>query len=910
MLASGRKHFHKLQQLPVTENAQNPKPQTQDTESAGSLADTEEYQNDSFGQIVSIIGGQVEVLIEGTPEQVRPLVFVGNKPAWQDPKPKAGSDPDAKVYHYHFYVSGIQTGDEISLWAILPNAIELCESRSATEYSFERSIPTQLARAAAIARQPDSVAVTCWDGGHNPIGRAKVLYDCLEGRRPVSLFCFLFQEFGGDIWPPLAAGGANIVTIPWAERHCYLSAAAAMGIAFDTIWMCKSRAPTFLMASNIAHKDTKVILDFDDNEEQFSRSLASKNKAYGLPSIGLSRAVSEGIVARTAASASLVKDFKAVMVRHARKQAFDTRPFPIESEISGAKAFRIGFIGTVRPHKGLLEAARAISSYNQTNDTSVELHVYGDIKPPALYEELQSEGVVLKQNVPIEQLKSHLKAMDIILSGFPSGVETDVEITKYQISSKIGDALAVGKPVLVPNGPSVVDLKKTEGVILFDQATFDEAISLAMHQTSGGDLTFPEEFGFERAYRGFRKAEKIAEKGPRAGHALSLVPSFSNAPDPKPTLLLIWKQHDGGLYGRRMDMLGRSYRKRYPNHRVVVLEILFPDSDQHYRFDQGELGEKVFIRSLNVQKQKAGVVTEDGIEYRQLSLPKSDFLKKDMEQFLTTNRILPTNSVIVLYPRILHIEQMHEILHPYRIITDVVDNQLSWASKTNRLKTIEQYFALARMSDHVVFNSYSNYEFFKSKGFLSGRRNHASVIPNWYLMPQSFKSSSVTPNPETFDLIYSGNMNDRIDWDLMEKTAQLDPSVRLHLIGEASRAHEQLNEMLMANTNVIFHGAMNERMTLNLLSQTDLALMPHVVDDVSTYMNPLKVHMYAAIGLNAVSTNIPGIQPSDYLKVCVSHKEFLEAVAAARLKKTKTKPKRYQDEAEEYLNLISSLLGT
>lgn len=872
-----------------------------------------------YGRIVSVNGGQIEVLIADSPQGGMPLVFIGGKPAWKAPDGVPVKDGHTSLTRYYFYTSGIAVGQEISLWVVAGDQVELCETRHASEACFERSILIQLARAADIARDPVAVAITCWDGAHNPVGRAKVLFDALSGNRPAVLFCFIFKEFGGDIWPPLATTNENIVTIPWSERFFYLKAAQDMGIKFNTVWMCKPRAPTFQMAVNIAHPDAKIILDMDDNEEHFSRSEASRTKAYGLPSIGLSRALMEKVKARTAASVSLVRDFDAVMVRHARQDSRHVTPISAPGQNGMIK---VGFIGTVRPHKQILEAARAISHLNKTSSTQFEFHAYGDVQPQTLHEELEANGVVVKRNIPANQLAAYLRGMNIILSGYPSGTQSDIPITKYQISSKIGDALSVGRPVLVPNGPSVSDLTSTPGVFLFTKDTFAAQLQAAAAHT---DTLLDKSFTMEAAYEGFQKAEQIAAKSKRCSDALALIPTMvprnELSDTAKPTLLVIWKQHDGNLYGRRMDMICRTYRKAYSDHRVVALEVLYPDLLHRYHDETGDLSESAHIRALNIRKTLGNLTSSDGVEYRQLVLQKSDEFNTVMQSFLLSNRILPTNSVIVLFPNIMHLDRLHDLLHPYPLITDVVDNQLAWASGNNRQSVLSQYFTLMTISDRVVFNSTPNRDYFLTNGFLELKDSKTSVIPNWYVLPDG-ATDPVPPQKQAqarkngFDLFYSGNMNDRIDWELMTQIAKLGDGLRLHLIGEAGRSQEQLARLL-DEPNVIFHGVLSEQMVLQLLRQADLTVMPHVVDKVSSYMNPLKVHMYAALGLQTISSNTPGIEPSDYLTICPNPEVFLDTIKLAmknRAKGPDRKPRKKDStsiskDAHAYMELIAPLMA-
>ncbi|MCH2076141.1 MAG: glycosyltransferase [Rhodobacteraceae bacterium] len=854
-----------------------------------------------FATIGKIEGGHIEVWVDSEDEELSLMVTVGNIPAWQAPEVTELPDLSEKARAFHFFISGLTEGAEIGLWTISAERIELCETRRVSRTLFERSIFKQFARAVEIARQPGAVAVTCWDGGHNPIGRAKVLYDVLAGRRPVVLFAFLFSDFGGDIWPPLTTSDAAIVTIPWSERHFFLRIARQMGLVFDTVWMCKPRMPTFELSSALAKPDAALILDIDDNEDEFSTSKGSRTKAYGRTSIGLSRFTMENVPARTVASVSLQEDFGGHMVRHARTQQ-NIEP------LAKSPTLKVGFIGTVRPHKRIVEAAQAINELNAAAGTQpFEFHVYGDVQPAAVRNALLEEGAVLKDNIPLHALSDHLASFHLILTGFPPETQEETPITRHQISAKIGDAMSVGRPALVPSGASVADLAETNGIFLFTADTFAAQLEAAAEKV-GETVTLPRDFTLDGAYEAFNAAEEEARGAQRASEALALMPAPLKTPDSQPTLVLLWKQHDAGLYGRRPDILARSYASAYPDHRVIMLEMLYPDFDHRYRSDNSGLSEAAFLRELNTRKSKG--VVQNGVEYVQLRIERSDQMNRTLMEYFGANAILPTNAVLVLFPNILHLQRVYDVLSPYPIVADIVDNQLAWSTDGQKAAVIQQYFSLSRISNCMVFNSARNLETFRETGILSGVDQKVSHIPNWYQLPADFETPAQKASGKHINIFYTGNMNDRIDWALLGDIADLDDRIRLHLVGEASRSFDSLVELLESRPNTIFHGVKNERMSLEMLAQADLTVMPHLVDDVSKYMNPLKVHMYGALGLSTVASDIPGIVASDLLTIASSREDFLAKVKAL-IGTTTRKPVRASEGlGQDYLDLITRLRGS
>jgi glycosyltransferase involved in cell wall biosynthesis len=150
-------------------------------------------------------------------------------------------------------------------------------------------------------------------------------------------------------------------------------------------------------------------------------------------------------------------------------------------------------------------------------------------------------------------------------------------------------------------------------------------------------------------------------------------------------------------------------------------------------------------------------------------------------------------------------------------------------------------------------------------------------------------------------------MTDRIDWSLLQKIADSDTQATIHLVGSANVSRPEFAALLQA-TNVVYHGPLSERQTLELLRRMDVAVMPHQVDEVSTFMNPLKVHMYAYLGVPTVATDVPGIIETTWLRVADDHQQFLSLLRmfatnrpAARLVTDQAAT------AGEYIHLIDEL---
>ena len=119
-------------------------------------------------------------------------------------------------------------------------------------------------------------------------------------------------------------------------------------------------------------------------------------------------------------------------------------------------------------------------------------------------------------------------------------------------------------------------------------------------------------------------------------------------------------------------------------------------------------------------------------------------------------------------------------------------------------------------------------------------------------------------NSGEINLIYSGNLNDRIDWVLFESICKaLTPyNGKLHIAGSTIRRPEEM-KALLEQPNCVYHGVVNEKQLLRLLQHMDFAVIPHIEDKISKFMDPIKLKMYKKLGLVSLSTKLPGLPEND-----------------------------------------------
>jgi len=101
------------------------------------------------------------------------------------------------------------------------------------------------------------------------------------------------------------------------------------------------------------------------------------------------------------------------------------------------------------------------------------------------------------------------------------------------------------------------------------------------------------------------------------------------------------------------------------------------------------------------------------------------------------------------------------------------------------------------------------------------------------------------------------------DWDLLYSTATAIPDVAFVLVGNASE--EMMSAAAKQAENIFFVGLKPQSEIPSYLSFSDACIIPFKADNITKYVNPLKVYEYLAMGKPVVATDmeelgsLPGI---------------------------------------------------
>jgi len=343
------------------------------------------------------------------------------------------------------------------------------------------------------------VVVGCWDLCHNAAGRALILaglHAAVPGVTPtpdVEILGFCFPRSGKGLWEPMRSLAWPPVHALEVTDHADLPRRIVdlvLDHPCDLVHLSKPRMPNVLLGlAARAIWGATVLLDVDDEELGFFRAgppVAPEADWAGDAPPPLPPLVDVSTAEWTRFAVAMAGEFDGVtvaneplrlryggtIVRHAR----DFPPRETLATLRDAERERLGiaadrrvvlFLGTPRPHKGLIETATMIA---RAGCPQAVFLVVGTFADPPLRLSLESvPGIDLRLlgNQPIERLPALVAASDLHVSLLSGGAE----VSRFQTPAKLTDALAGGLAVVGHSAPGTADILEGIGG---NVATLDE----------------------------------------------------------------------------------------------------------------------------------------------------------------------------------------------------------------------------------------------------------------------------------------------------------------------------------------------------------------------------------------------------------------------------------------------------
>jgi glycosyltransferase involved in cell wall biosynthesis len=127
---------------------------------------------------------------------------------------------------------------------------------------------------------------------------------------------------------------------------------------------------------------------------------------------------------------------------------------------------------------------------------------------------------------------------------------------------------------------------------------------------------------------------------------------------------------------------------------------------------------------------------------------------------------------------------------------------------------------------------------------------------------------------------YVGNIYDRLDQELVARTAETLPHWSFVFVGLVRCDVERLSRM----SNIHFLGMHTPARLPGFMKGFDVGIIPHRVDSFTVCQNPVKLYEYLAAGLPIVSTALPELEPyRDFVLTGNGPEAFSACLEKARL---------------------------
>ncbi len=210
------------------------------------------------------------------------------------------------------------------------------------------------------------------------------------------------------------------------------------------------------------------------------------------------------------------------------------------------------------------------------------------------------------------------------------------------------------------------------------------------------------------------------------------------------------------------------------------------------------------------------------------------------------------------------------------IVYDITDDWLAASAAPRELAVRTTQGRMAARPTHTVV--VCSRDLARTKG----ATRHVRLIPN-AVDRGHFTTPRVRPHdlPPAPVAVYVGTLHDeRVDVDLIVRTAAALPELRVALIGPSSLS-AQSTQRLSELPNVDLMGPRPYDDVPAYLQHATVILVPHVVSEFTESLDPIKAYEYAVVGRPTIATAVAGLRDIGPPVNCVTAGEFPEAVKTA-----------------------------
>ena len=364
--------------------------------------------------------------------------------------------------------------------------------------------------------------------------------------------------------------------------------------------------------------------------------------------------------------------------------------------------------------------------------------------------------------------------------------------------------------------------------------------------------------------------------------------------DDKLDVVFFWKQNDSGIYGRRQDMFVK-YLARDPR----VSRIFHFDAPMNFfrsaglaaRADSMELCSHSRLVGRQTLNRRLGLANRGKVRFDifihvsnrrgprvfKHILPGKDDYLEFLSRVFKRHEIGRRRTILWVCPVNFHLLSIEDRLQADLVVADVIDDERKWpVSEAYRDKLSRNYEEVLGLSDLVITNCESVSQ------SMSALSDSIHLLPNAVELLE--EEARHWPKPRELTRLsgpvigYVGNLDiARIDLDLLRSAVRERPKWNFVFIGSMHKGDE-IRELEIYG-NVHFLGVRVYEQALRYIRHFDVAIIPHLDNELTRSMNPLKLYVYFSLLVPVVSTEIQNIGDfNEFVRVARSPQEFVRTI--------------------------------
>lgn len=356
-----------------------------------------------------------------------------------------------------------------------------------------------------------------------------------------------------------------------------------------------------------------------------------------------------------------------------------------------------------------------------------------------------------------------------------------------------------------------------------------------------------------------------------------------------------WKQNDSNLYGRRSDMIVKELVRSGRVGKLLHLDAPLSASsvsdqvqvsggrgkDQQDMITSNLLDRQMGIYDSKILRSRTHLFSRNNSKSCFLAKPVSSpgaYVRFVHEQ-LEDHGMRARDTVAWFCPVIWDAPELIEKIGFRHVISDLIDDQRAWDASTDMKSRLDRNYCDTLAASDLVFANCDSL----ANAMHSYVRQGIHVVPNG---AERFMSYPEVAVPELLKNIrgpivgYVGNLRDRIDWALLHEIVPAMPDVSFVFFGPSSNNPNA--DSLAMHENVHVLGIVPYDELAFHLKAFDVGLVPHLNNQLTDRMNPLKIYNYFAAGLPIVSSEIANLADlGSVLKQASNADEFICAIRSS-----------------------------